>query len=406
MEPLSDATQRPGNMPRNVVVLGVVSLLTDMSTEIVYPLLPLFLVALGAGPAFVGVVEGVAETTASLLRFVAGWLSDRLRKRKAIALFGYGLSHATRPFMALASAPWHVLGVRFVDRVGKGIRGAPRDALIADSTNESMRGRAFGFHRAMDHAGAVIGPLIAFGLLQTVFRVDGDTIPIRTYRLIFWAATVPAVLAVGALAIFVREVAPAGSVGRDGVRPSLRDFDKRFKAFIAILAVFTLGNSSDAFLLLRARGLGVEAQWIPILWVVLHVVKSWTSTPGSAWSDRVGRRRAILAGWLVYAAVYVGFALASTRWHMWALFSVYGVYFGMTEGSEKALVADLVPSELRSTAYGVHGLAIGLAALPSSVVMGVLWGQFSARVAFLYGGGMAVVASIALIAFLRDEAKR
>ncbi len=372
---MSHRKQRLGRMPRNVVALGVVGLLTDTSTEIVYPLLPLFLVTLGAGTAFVGLVEGVAETTASLLRFAAGSLSDRLRKRKAISLVGYGLSHATRPMMAIAGAPWHVLGVRFVDRVGKGIRGAPRDALIADSTDKSTRGRAFGFHRAMDHAGAVIGPLIALGLLHTVLRVDGGAIPIRTYRLVFWAAAVPALLAVGTLAIFVREVAPTSSVGRDGVRPSLRAFDKRFKAFVAVLAIFTLGNSSDAFLLLRAQTLGVEARWLPILWVVLHVVKTWTSMPGSAWSDRVGRRRAIVVGWLIHAAVYVGFALASTVWHAWALFSLYGVYFGMTEGSEKAMVADLVPSESRSTVYGVQGFAVGLAALPASVVMGALWGR-------------------------------
>ena len=390
-------------MPRNVVVLGIVSLLTDMSTEIVYPFLPQFLVALGAGPAFVGLVEGVAETTASLLRLVAGWLSDRLGRRKSIALLGYGISHATRPLMALATAPWHVLGVRFSDRVGKGIRGAPRDALIADSTAASIRGRAFGFHRSMDHAGAVIGPLIAFGLLQTVFRQGGDEISVGTYRLVFWAATVPAALSVAALAVFVREIAPAATDKPRTLSLSLRGFDPQFKTFLVVVLAFTLGNSSDAFLLLRASELGIGARWMPILWVVLHVVKSVASTPGSAWSDRVGRRTAILVGWLVYALVYGGFAMASVSWHVWALFCVYGIYFGMTEGSEKALVADLVSREMRSTAYGVHGFAIGLAALPSSVVMGALWSRYSARVAFLYGGGLAVAASVGLWVFLRER---
>ncbi|MBM3216501.1 MFS transporter [Candidatus Poribacteria bacterium] len=392
----AESTARRAKLSRNVIALGLVSLFTDASTEIVYPLLPLFLTAIGAGPLFVGLIESIAETTASLLKLIAGWLSDRLGKRKAVVLAGYGLSSATRPLMALAAAPWHVLVVRFADRVGKGFRGAPRDALIADSSDPSIRGRAFGFHRAMDHTGAVVGPLIAFALLQTVFRGDGAGVSANTYRLVFWAATIPAVLAVLTLLFLVREVAPSGGGKRNGLSLSLRGFSGTFKAFLVVLILFTLGNSSDMFLILRANDLGISAVWVPILWVALHIVKSLSSVPGSAWSDRVGRKRAIQVGWAVYALIYAGFAYATSVWHAWALFAAYGIYFGLTEGTEKALIADLVPSELRSTAYGIYGFAIGIAALPSSLLMGYLWQTFGVHVAFLFGASLALVAMLLL----------
>lgn len=383
-------------LPRNVIALGVVSLFTDTSTEIVYPLLPLFLTAIGAGPLFLGLVESIAETTASLLRLVAGWVSDRLRRRKAVTLFGYGLSSTTRPLMAMATTPWHVLFVRFADRIGKGIRGAPRDALIADSTPPSIRGKAFGIHRAMDHAGAVIGPFIAFGLLHTLFRNEGGNVSASTYRLVFWAATIPALFATATLILFVRDVVPPGSRNNSRLRFSLKPFSGTFKTFLAILILFTLGNSSDMFLILRAEELHVASTSIPLLWGVLHVVKSIGSTPGSAWSDRVGRKRAIQTGWAIYALVYAGFAFANAEWQVWTLFAVYGFYFAFTEGSEKALIADLVPSELRSTAYGVYGFAVGIAALPSSLLMGFLWERFSATTAFLFGGVLALLAAVLL----------
>jgi MFS family permease len=382
----------------NVVALGTVSLFTDMSTEIVYPLLPLFLRALGARFAFIGLVEGVAETTASLLKLASGWVSDRLGKRKAVVLVGYGLSSATRPLMALALAPWHVLAVRFLDRVGKGLRGAPRDAILADSTHPSIRGKAFGFHRAMDHAGAVIGPLIAFALLHTLFRPERGDVATATYRLVFWAATAPAAIAVLALVLFVREVAPKRSDPSSRVRLSLRPFDATFRQFLGVLVLFTLGNSSDAFLILRAQTLGVSALWMPILWVALHVVKMSSSVPGSGWSDRVGRKRAIAVGWGLYALIYAGFAFAREEWHVWALFALYGVYFGLTEGSEKAFIADLVPSDLRSTAYGIYGFAVGMAAWPSSVLMGIVWEAFGVGTAFLWGSALALAAMVWLSA--------
>jgi MFS family permease len=390
----TDTSKQPTRLPGNVIALGVVSFFTDVSTEIVYPLLPLFLTALGAGPAFIGLVEGVAEATASLLKLVAGWLSDQLGRRKGVVLFGYGLSSLTRPAMALAGAPWQVLAVRFVDRVGKGFRGAPRDALIADSTAPVLWGRAFGFHRALDHAGAVVGPLVAFLLLQIFFQ---STPSLEAFRTVFWAATIPAGLAMLVLFLAVREIKPPSDRRRGPPRLTLKPFSLTFRSFLLVLVIFTLGNSSDAFLLLRASDLGVAPAWIPILWMVLHLVKSVSSMPGSGWSDRVGRQTTILFGWTVYALIYIGFAMAWASWQIWALFGLYGIYFGLTEGSERAFIADLAPSELRSTAYGVHGFSVGLAALPASLSIGFLWNQFGPRVAFLFGSALALLAIVMLI---------
>lgn len=371
----------------NVRALGAVSFLTDVSTEMVYPLLPLFLTrTLGAGTAFVGLVEGVAETTASLLKLFSGWLSDRLGRRKALVVWGYGLSSATRPLMAVAFAPWHVLATRFLDRIGKGVRTAPRDALIADSVPAGSRGAAFGFHRAMDHAGAVVGPLLAFLLLPFLGN---------NYRGVFWLASIPALLCVLALLFGVREMAPQS---RQATLPllTLRPYSSRFRGYLVVLALFTLGNSSDAFLLLRARETGVSDAAVPLLWAALHVVKSSSSFTAGILSDRVGRRGAIVAGWLVYAAVYAGFAMATSAAAIWGLFLVYGLYFGLTEGVEKALVADLVPAELRGSAFGLYNTAIGIAALPASLLTGALWQAFGPAVAFGAGAGLAVLAAVAL----------
>ncbi|RMF18557.1 MAG: MFS transporter [Deltaproteobacteria bacterium] len=382
--------QRRSRLGRNVVALGWVSLLTDTSTEIVYPLVPLFLTALGAGPLFVGLVEGVAETTASVLKAVAGWWSDRLGHRKRIVVAGYTLSSATRPLMALAIWPWHVLAARFIDRVGKGIRTAPRDALLAASAEQQGRGRVFGFHRAMDHAGAVLGPIIAFILLGEVSGASATAAD--TYRAVFWVATIPAVFAVATLAVFVREVAVPPASNRGSAPRLLAPLDRRFYRYLGVAALFTLGNSSDAFLLLRASECGVRGELIPLLWAMLHVVKSATSMPAGAWSDRIGRKPALAAGWGVYAVVYLGFAVARADWQIWTLFGLYGVYFGLTEGAEKAFVADLVEPPMRATAYGLHGFAVGMVALPASLLMGWLWTAWSAPAAFLVGAVLALVA--------------
>ena len=383
-------------LPRTVIALGAVSLLTDASSEMIYPLLPIFLSSvLGAGPLAIGAIEGLAESVAALLKLVSGWWSDRLPRRKPLVVAGYGVASVVRPLVGLAQSVPHVLAIRVIDRVGKGIRGSPRDALIADAVDPSTRGRAFGFHRAADHAGAVIGPLVAWALL------GWGGLSLRT---VFLLAGVPAALAVITLVIGVRE-SPRTSPG-PGPRPGLRDggFSGRFRAYLLVLLLFTLGNSTDALLILRASDLGVSAALVPVLWAMLHVVKSASSTPGGVLSDRLGRRPLIIGGWLVYAVVYLGFAVASAEWHAWALFAVYGTYFGLTEGVEKALVADFVPADRRGTAFGWYNLTIGLAAFPASLLFGAVWQAFGAPVAFSMGAGLAVMAAGGLAVVLRGVA--
>jgi MFS family permease len=380
---------------RTVVALGVVSFFTDVSSEMIYPLLPVFLTAtLGASAATLGAIEGAAESTAALLKLASGWWSDRLRRRKPLVVAGYALSSLARPLVAIAQSAGQVLAIRLTDRVGKGIRSAPRDALIADSVDASMRGRAFGFHRAADHAGAVVGPLTAYALLQWA-GVE--------MRAVFWLAAIPAVAAVIAVTFFVREPvrpAPLSAPAGQGLALST-PLPRRYWGYLVILLVFTLGNSADAFLLLRAQQLGVPIALLPILWATLHVVKSAASMPGGALSDRVGRLPVLVAGWLVFAAVYVGFAFATDAWHAWVLFLAYGAYFALTEGPERALVADLVPADRRGAAFGWFNLTIGLAALPASLLFGLIWDARGASAAFLFGSALALAAAVALVPLSR-----
>ncbi len=381
---MSDPHPRPG-LGRNVIALGAVSFLTDVSSEMIYPLLPVFLTAvLGADAAFVGAIEGAAETTAALLKLASGWWSDRVRRRKPLVVVGYAIASVARPLVAIAQSATQVLAIRVSDRVGKGIRNAPRDALIAESVDPSIRGRAFGFHRAMDNAGGVLGPLIAFAVL---------TWHVAALRTVFWLSAIPALLSVAVLVVFVRDVpravAPAASKGLDLAHP----LGGRFWPVLGVIFLFTLGNSTDAFLLLRANQLGVPVALAPILWAALHVVKTASNVPGGALSDRIGRRPTLVAGWLLYALVYFGFARASHAWQAWALFGVYGLFFGLTEGSERALVADMVPPESRGTAFGWYNLAIGLGALPASLAFGFVWDRAGAPVAFLMGASLALAAA-------------
>jgi MFS family permease len=382
-------------LPRTVIALGAVSLLTDASSEMIYPLLPVFLNSvLGAGPLAIGAIEGAAESVAALLKLASGWWSDRLPRRKPLLLAGYGIASLVRPLIGLAQGVGQVLAIRLTDRVGKGIRGAPRDALIADAVDPSQRGRAYGFHRAADHAGAVAGPLIAYALLTW------GGVSLRT---VFLLAAIPAAGAMLALMFGVREEKRAAR--HDARTPSLgrRGLDRRFWAYLGVLMLFTLGNSTDALLILRANELGVSAALVPILWATLHVVKAVSSTPGGVLSDRLGRRPLIIAGWVVYAVVYLGFAFASESWHAWVLFLSYGVYFGLTEGVEKALVADMVPAAVRGAAFGWYNLTIGLAALPASLIFGGLWQVHGARTAFVVGASLALVASVGLYLVTREQ---
>jgi len=380
------ATQR--KLGRNVLALAVVSFLTDVASDMTYPLLPVFLsTVLGVGATTIGAIEGAAESTASLLKLFSGWWSDRIPRRKPLVLAGYTLASVVRPLIGLAQTASQVLTIRVVDRVGKGIRGAPRDALIADSVDPAIRGRAFGFHRAADHAGAVIGPLLAFALLQWA---DLEL------RHLFLLTAIPGALAVAALMFGVRERPRVDAKGTKAL--DLRaPLGRRFWAFLGVLVLFTLGNSTDAFLLLRAADLGVAPALIPILWAMLHVVKTLSSMPGGALSDRIGRRPLLAAGWLVYAVVYFALGQAGAQWQAWALFALYGVYFGLTEGVEKALVADLVPADRRGTAFGWYNLSLGLGALPASLIFGAIWDWKGPATAFGFGAAMALLAAVGIL---------
>ncbi|HET9425939.1 MAG TPA: MFS transporter, partial [Gemmatimonadaceae bacterium] len=328
---------------RNVYALSAVSFFTDASSEMIYPLLPIFLTTtLGASAGALGIIEGAAETTAALLKLASGWWSDRVRRRKPLIVAGYTIASAVRPLIAIAQTATQVLGIRLIDRVGKGIRGAPRDALIADSVDVSIRGKAFGIQRASDHAGAVVGPLVAFAVLTWWHT------PLRT---VFWLAAIPGAIAVAIALFVVREKPHPVTAPGETIDPSV-PLPRRFWGALGAVTLFTLGNSTDAFLLLRATELGVPIALAPVLWAMLHVVKSSTSTPGGILSDRVGRKPAVIAGWMIYAGVYLLFARATEAWHAWALFALYGIYFGLAEGPERALVADVVPGGRRGTAYG------------------------------------------------------
>jgi MFS family permease len=396
---IDGASHPPASPPhpklaRNVLVLTAVSFLTDVSSEMIYPLLPVFLgTVLGTSATFIGVIEGAAESVAALLKFASGWWSDRVRRRKPLVVAGYALASLVRPLVGLAQSAGQVLGIRVVDRIGKGIRTSPRDALIADSVDPRARGKAFGFQRTGDHTGAVLGPLIAFVLLQRA------GLEMRT---VFLLAAIPALLSVIVVALGVREAPKQPDTTAAQAAPviapaRLRTLGGRFWAMLGVILIFTLGNSTDAFLLLRAADLGVPIAQIPLLWALLHVVKAGSSTPGGALSDRIGRRPLLVAGWLLFAVVYFAFGRATSTWQIWALFAVYGVYFGLTEGTEKALVADLVPAAARGTAFGGYNLAISLGALPASVIFGLWWDRAGPRAAFDFGATMAVLAAVAVL---------
>lgn len=393
-------------LPRNVFALSLVSLLNDVSSEIIYPLLPFFLNnTLGVSPRVLGSIEGAAESVSSLLKLFAGHFSDRFGKRKVFVVSGYALSSFTRPLLAFATGGLQVLAIRLSDRVGKGIRTAPRDAMIADTVAIKERGLAFGLHRAMDHTGAVVGPLIGY-VLVLLFAADRNALTGQDFTRIFLMASVPALAAVLVVSFLVREShkpKPAIVTPDTPKRLSLRGFDGNFKGFLAIIALFTLSNSSDFFLLLRARDAGVSVLSTPLLWAALHGSKVLSSIFGGDLSDRLGRKRLIVSGWILYAAVYAGFAFVSNPVSVWILFLIYGIYFGLSEGAEKALVADLVKPEQRGTAYGLYNLAFGVTVLPASLLMGALWDWRGAPTAFLVSAIIGATAALLLLIMVRTR---
>ena len=391
----------------NVFFLGIVSLLTDVSSEMIFTLIPLFLSnVLGAAPAIIGLVGGLSESSDAILRIFSGWFSDRIGKRKSLALIGYSISTVAKPFMYLASSWGTVLAVRFGDRVGKGIRASPRDALVADSVSAEERGKGFGLHRAMDTTGAVLGLIIAAIIIYSVHGW-GLELSLKTYQWLVLAGIVPAVLAVIVLLVFVREARrkpPTGNSSPQGFswKRLTAGFDTRFKVFLAIMVVFTLGNSSDFFVILRAQNLEAPLVHVVLMLVLFNVTYAAISLPAGMLSDRLGRKRVLALGWLVYALVYLGFAQASSTWQVWLLFACYGIYYGIAEGVARAFVADLVPEEKRGTAYGLYHGVVGLSLLPASVLAGWLWQTVSPAAPFYLGAGLAFLAMLGIMALIRE----
>jgi MFS family permease len=396
-----DQSLRAAPLHPTVRALGIVSLLNDLSSEVAVRTLPLFLAnVLGVRASIIGLIEGIAESTATLLKLVSGHISDRIGKKKVLTLWGYGLSNLTKPLLYFAGSWTIILLVRFLDRVGKGVRTAPRDALIADVTLTENRGRAFGFNRAMDKAGGFIGLLLAATVLYATER-DAVTLTWETYQWLVLLAVVPGLAAVAIIAKWVEDQAAAPV--KVSARLLWSELGGRFWAFIAIVTVFTLGNSSDAFLMLRAQTVGLTLLEIFLVIAVFNLVISATSTKGGALSDRFGRRNLIVVGWLIYAAIYLGLAFASSAWHMWALYAGYGLYYGAFQGASSALIADLVPQHLRGTAYGIFNGALGVAAFPASLIAGILWDWYGPAAPFLFGAGVSLLAVIGLFVLSKEK---
>ena len=390
-------------LPRNVWAVSLTSFFMDISSEMVLNILPLFLSSvLGVKTNVIGLIEGIAEATASLLKVFSGWLSDRLRARKWLAVAGYGVSTLAKPFFYWANSWGMVAGVRWADRVGKGIRTAPRDALVADSIEERYRGLAFGLHRAADTGGAVLGLVIALLVVWLVQAGSGD-LQERTFRTVVLISLIPAVLAVLSLAIGARDV-PV-TMQRERPRFAFRSLGKPFVIFMIIVGIFDLGNSSDAFLVLRARERGLSIVGVLAMLITFNLVYTLVATPAGSLSDRIGRRKVIVGGWLVYAAIYLGFALAGRGWHVWVLYAIYGLYYGLAYGTTKAMVADIVAPEVRGTAYGTYNAVLGILDFPASLIAGILWQGlgswtgFGASAPFYFGAGMAFVAAVAMAAW-------
>lgn len=390
--------QRYRGLPGNVFALSLVSLLNDTSSEIIYPLLPVFLfMTLGASPFFIGLIEGFSESVASILKLFSGYLSDRFHRRKLPVFLGYSLAAIVRPLLAFVTSWQQVLAVRMTDRIGKGIRGAPRDALLAASVPREKRGLAFGFNRAADHMGAVIGPIIAFVLLSYIAS-NTESPTALEYQQVFLFASIPVVIGLFVIIFFVHEETnPIKEFDTIPIKFSIREFDGNFKRFLVVIAIFTLSNSTDAFLLLRAQQAGIAPPMLPLLWMVLHLSKVISSLIGGDLSDKFGRKQLIVAGWIVYALVYAGFAFVESPWQAWALFIIYGTYFGLTEGTEKALVADMVTDEKRGTAYGFYNLAFGITVFPASLLFGSIWTVYGSTAAFITSAVISLIAAAALL---------
>jgi MFS family permease len=391
----------------NVFFMGITSLLTDISSEMIFTLVPLFLTnVLGAAGAVVGLVGGLSEGADAIFRIFSGWFSDRLGKRKDLAVLGYSISTIAKPFLYLANSWGLVLAVRFTDRLGKGVRTSSRDALIADSVSAGERGRAFGLHRAMDTSGAFLGLVIAALIVYLVEGTSAIQISLGAFRWLIIGGVIPAVLGVLVLWIFVREkktqaedTAPGNRLSFAGIWNS---FDRRFWLFLSVMFVFTLGNSSDFFVILRAQNMGAPLFQVALMLILFNGTYAACSLPMGMLSDKLGRRKVIILGWFIYALVYLGFAVASTIWHVYLLFALYGVYYGIVEGAAKAYVADLAPVEKRGTAYGLFQGVVGLTLVAASLIAGLLWDNVSTASPFYLGAGLAFLAMLGFAALVRE----
>ncbi len=383
---------------KNVTIAGLVSFFMDVSSEMIYPLVPLFLAnILGVNKSVIGLIEGIAESTASVLKVFSGWFSDRSGNRKWLMAVGYGISTLSRPIVALATGWQHVMGSRFIDRFGKGVRTAPRDAIIAESSEKTHLGRAFGFHRSMDTMGAVVGPALAFFVLGLFSN---------NYRTVFWLSMIPGAIAVLFIILFITEKKKAFIAYSERPKLTLKHFDWKFKFFVLIATLFAIGNSSDVFLILRAQQIGIPILMIPVVYLVFNLVYSLSSIPAGIAADRFGRKRVILLGFVLFAVLYYGFAIARDASAIWALFAFYGLFMGLTEGIQKAFLATIIPSDFKATAFGVYNTAVGLAMFPASLIGGWLWDHISPSATFYFGAitaGLSAVLFVVFIAVVRRD---
>jgi len=443
-------TDTKNRIPHVVIMLGIVSLFTDAASEMIYPLVPVFVAALGSGAILLGIIEGVAETTASMLKLISGIISDKIGKRKLLVLIGYSISSFIRPFTGIVTSGWEIVIVRMFDRVGKGIRTAPRDAMIATSVDEKIRGKSYGFERAMDNAGAVAGPVLAIITLLVLFIGFGMKDSLLALRWTFILAIIPGILAVLTIVLFVKESVPENGT-RKPFTFSLKSFDRNFRNYLLVMIFFTLGNSSDAFLLFRveeaiqrsgavvnivnkiaplhsmvvnfgdqdAQSKVINILFLPLVWVFYNIIKVIFSTPLGSLSDKIGRKKVIGAGWGIYAFVYISFALLvflTPDFQIIAtfgLFAIYAFFYAFTEGAEKAFVADLVGDEKRGTAFGLFNFSIGLGALPASIIFGFLYSFFDKKfpgyggtVAFGFGGTIALISMVLLAVKVKEPKQK
>jgi MFS family permease len=373
---------------KNVFVLGLVSFFNDVASEMIYPLVPIFLTSiLGAPVAIVGLIEGIAESTASILKVISGWLSDKWQKRKSFVVAGYSFSAISKILLSLASSWPFVLIARFIDRFGKGTRTSARDALIAESSKSSVRGKAFGFHRALDTLGAVIGPLLA---LLAVHFLDNK------FRLIFFLAFIPAFIGILLLLFFVKEKKKEAN-SSSGFRFSWRELNPSFKIFLLISFIFALGNSSDAFLILRAKNLGLSLTFVVLVYTLFNFTYAIFSTPAGIISDKIGPKKVLLVGFLIFSLVYLFFGFAPSSFFLWFLFPIYGIYMALTEGVGKAYISNLVPQEKTGTAFGIYQTTVGLTTFFASFIAGILWSYIDVSAPFIFGSLMAIISAFLFV---------